>query len=228
MKNKIDRVIVTGSEGVIGSSVAGYLKGPHKVLRLSRRFGHDLTDESFVKRYFAENKAEYLVNCYGMSDPVVKNEKRSSIFNVDIESIETFLKVNVISLFSVCREFAKNREARAIVNLSSIYGFVSPVPKLYDRGEKHIGYSISKGAVIQLTRHLAAHLAPRIRVNCVAPGGVRDKQSEGFIKRYSARAPLGRMMENTELNGLVAYLCSEDSSYMTGSVITVDGGWTAV
>ncbi len=228
VKRKMERVVVTGSEGLIGSSIAKYLEKSCTVLRASRRFGHDLTDEAFVKSYFDKNKAEYLVNCYGMSDPVFEKDKRVSLFNIGLDSIEDFLKVNVVSLFSVCREFARNKEAKAIVNISSIYGLVSPLPALYKDGEKHIGYALSKGAVIQLTKHLAVHLAPRIRVNCIAPGGIRHKQGKEFVKAYSARVPLKRMMEKDELNGLVGYLCSKGSSYMTGAVITVDGGWTAI
>jgi NAD(P)-dependent dehydrogenase (short-subunit alcohol dehydrogenase family) len=225
---KRERVIITGSEGLIGSSVAGHLAKTHKVLKLSRRFSHDLTDEGFVKKWFAANKAEYLVNCYGLSDPVLAGNKRGSLFDVSLEDISKFLSVNVVSLFSVCREFARNKEAKAIVNLSSIYGLVSPAPELYRNGEKHIGYSISKAAVIQLTRHLAVHLAPRVRVNCVAPGGIRHKQGKDFIKRYGEKTLLGRMMEKDELNGIIGFLCSNQASYMTGVVVVVDGGWTAL
>lgn len=225
---KKERVIITGSEGLIGSSVAAYMKKTHKVLKLSYRFGHDLTDEKFVKKWFTENKAEYLVNCYGLSDPVFIDKKRNSLFDISLESVEGFLKTNVVSLFSVCREFARNKEAKSIVNLSSIYGLVSPPPELYQGGEKHIGYSISKAAVIELTKHLAVHLAPRVRVNCIAPGGIRYKQGKEFIKRYNKHAPIGRMMENGELNGAISLFCSDLSSYMTGSVVVVDGGWTSV
>lgn len=223
-----DRVIVTGSEGLIGSSVVAHLKKTYKVLKLSYRFGHNLTDERFVKKWFAENKAEYLVNCYGLSDSVHIGENRTSLFEVSLESVAEFLRVNVVSLFSVCREFAKNKEAKGIVNLSSIYGLVSPLPELYQEGEKHIGYSISKAAVIELTKHLAVHLAPRVRVNCIVSGGIRDKQGKGFIKRYSKHVPFGRMMESAELNGMINLLCSDLSSYVTGSVVVVDGGWTSV
>ena len=226
---KIERVIVTGSEGLIGASVVSYLKKSHKVLKLSRRFGHDLTDEKFVKKWFAENKAEYLVNCYGLSDPVVsRGKKMASLFDASLESVDEFMRVNVVSLFSVCREFARNKEARGIVNLSSIYGIVSPAPGLYRSGEKHIGYSISKSAVIGLTRHLAVHLAPAIRVNCIAPGGIRHEQGSEFIAGYGRRVPAGRMMNADELHGMIGLLCSKRSSYITGAVIPVDGGWTAL
>lgn len=222
-----ERVILTGSEGLIGSALAADLGRTHEVLRLSRRLGHDLTDEAFVKTWFARHPAEYLVLCHGFSDPVLPGGRRATLFDVPLEGVADFLKVNVVSAFSCCREFARRREARGIVLFSSIYGLVSPAPELYGRGEKHVGYSVSKAAVAQLARHLAVHLAPRVRVNCLAPGGVRHTQGRRFLREYGRRVPLRRMMARGELCGLVRHLCSEDSSYMTGSILTVDGGWTA-
>ena len=78
-----------------------------------------------------------------------------------------------------------------------------------------------------MTKFLATHLAPNIRVNCIAPGGVRFDQDEEFIQKYSKLTPMNRMMEKNELNELVEFLCSSGSSYMTGSTIVVDGGWTS-
>jgi len=189
--------------------------------------GHDLTDENFVKSWFKKNKAEYLINLFALNDHIDPKIKRSTLFNISLDSFRKFLEVNVTALFSVCREFAKNKEAKGIVNFASTYGMVSPLPHIYRNGEKHIGYSASKGAVIQLSRHLAVHLAPRVRVNCLVPGGVEHKQGKQFIKNYSKHTPMSRMMKKDELNKLLEYLCSEDSSYMTGSIITIDGGWTA-
>ena len=136
--------------------------------------------------------------------------------------------VNSVALFSVCREFARNEEAKGIVNISSIYGIVSPLPFIYDDTEKHIGYSLSKAAVIQLTRHLATHLAPRMRVNCIVLGGVEDKQGSEFKTKYNSHVPMKRMMKRDEINGLIEYLCSDKSTYMTGSIVIIDGGWTSV
>ena len=91
--------------------------------------------------------------------------------------------------------------------------------------EKHIGYTITKHGVIGLTRHLATHLAPT-RVNTLVPGGVLNNQGEKFIVEYSKNVPLQRMMNVSELIGIVNLMCSEESSYMTGAAIPVDGGWT--
>lgn len=223
------KIIITGSQGLIGSEVARYFKenDRYEILELDIALGHDLTNEEFVRSWFKENKADYLINLFALNDHIDPEIQEPTMFNIDLNSFRKFLEVNVTALFSVCREFAKNEEAKGIINFSSIYGLVSPSPYLYKGGEKHIGYSASKGAVIQLSRHLAIHLAPRIRVNCLAPGGVRYKQGEQFIEKYSQQTPMKRMMNKDELNKFLEYLCSEDSSYMTGSIINIDGGWTA-
>ena len=78
-----------------------------------------------------------------------------------------------------------------------------------------------------LSKHLATHLAPKIRVNTVIPGGVLFEQPDEFVVQYSLRTPLKRMMNPNELFGIVKYLISKESSYTTGTEIKVDGGWTA-
>ena len=74
---------------------------------------------------------------------------------------------------------------------------------------------------------MAVHLAPKIRVNCVAPGGVQFKQDKKFIDKYSKFTPMNRMMKKNEINDLIEYLVSKKSSYVTGSTFVIDGGWTA-
>lgn len=226
---KKNKIIITGSKGLIGSEVSRFFRSckNYQVLELDLSFGHDLTDEKFVKEWFKKNKGHYLINLFAMNDHIGRESGRPDLFNVSLDSFRKFMEVNVTALFSVCREFAKNKEAKGIVNFSSTYGLVSPLPHMYKSGQKHIGYSASKGAVVQLTRHLAAHLAPKVRVNCIVPGGVKHEQDQDFISEYAKHAPAGRMMEKGELNGILEYLCSEKSSYVIGSIISIDGGWTA-
>lgn len=222
-----DTVIITGSNGLIGSDLASNMKAKYKVNRLSLSLGHDLTNEDFVKEYFFQNDAEYLVNCFGYNDHIDKTKNKDGIMDVTLESINKYLLVNVLALFSVCREFAKNPKSKGIVNISSIYGQVSPKKVLYGKSEKHIGYSISKAAVNQMTRHLATHLAPKVRVNCISLGGIEHNQGSDFIEKYSQEVPMRRMMQTDEVFGIINYLCSDKSTYTTGSIINIDGGWTS-
>ena len=226
-----EKFVITGAKGLIGSAVSAHLKSRgFEVLELDLSLGHDLTDEKFVVDWFKAHPAKYLINLFALNDHVDANRKSTSLFDVSLDSIRSYCEINLVALFSVCRSFAKANEKTggAIVNFSSVYGLVSPRRDIYDGAEKHIGYSISKAGVPNLTRHLAVHLAPKFRVNCVVPGGVLNSQPAAFQEKYAKNAPLGRMMEPTEINGLVDYLCSDLSSYMTGSVLTVDGGWTAL
>lgn len=214
------KIIVTGSKGLIGSEVTRYLKTKHEVIEYDYLLGHDFRDEGLVKDLF-RFQADALVNLFALNDHVDSSRGGVGIFDISLESVNDYLQINLTALFSVCREYARNNKQGSIVNFSSTYGIVAP------QWGKHIGYSVSKAGVVMLTKHLAVALAPDIRVNCIAPGGVKHRQGEEFTSKYSKKVPIGRMMEAHELNKAVEYLCLGDSSYMTGSVMQIDGGWTA-
>tara|TARA_Y100001936_G_scaffold239415_1_gene272510 strand:+ start:12461 stop:13132 length:672 start_codon:yes stop_codon:yes gene_type:complete len=220
------KIIITGSEGLLGKEIVKHLEKNHDVLKLDLLLGHDLSDENFVKKWFKKNHATCLVNCFALNDHVEKGKKRPTLFDITLKSFSDFLDVNLVSLFSVCREFARNNKSGSIINFSASTGIVSARPDLYNGGHKHIAYSISKAGVENMTKFLSTHLAPSIRVNCVAPGGVEAGQDKEFIKKYSKLTPLNRMMKKNELNGIIEFLCSSQSSYVTGATFVVDGGWT--
>ena len=167
-----------------------------------------------------------MVNCFALNDHVEKGKKRPTLFDITLKLFSDFLDVNLVSLFSVCREFARNNKSGSIINFSASTGIVSARPDLYNGGHKHIAYSVSKAGVENMTKFLSTHLAPSIRVNCVAPGGVEADQDKEFIKKYSKLTPLNRMMKKNELNGIIEFLCSSQSSYVTGATFVIDGGWT--
>ena len=220
------KMIITGSKGLIGTELCKFFKKKYRLLELDLKLGHDLSDEKFVKKWFKENHADYLVNCFAMNDHVDQKRKKSTLNNISLESFNDYLQVNLTSLFSVCREFSKNNKTGSIVNFSSTYGLVSPRPNLYDGSHKHIAYGISKAGVINLTKYLATHLAPNIRVNCVVPGGVLFNQNKKFRRSYAKLTPMKRMMKKNELNEIVNFLCSDASSYTTGAAFVIDGGYT--
>lgn len=220
------KIIITGSEGLIGKVLVNYLKKNNDILKLDILLGHDLTDEKFVKNWFQHNKADALVNCFALNDHVEENQKRLTLFDVSLDSITQFMNVNLVALFSVCREFARYNDNGTIVNFSASTGIVSARPDLYDGGHKNIGYSVSKSGVINLTKFLATHLAPDFRINCVSPGGIELDQNDEFKKKYSDLTPLKRMMKKDEISGLIEFLISPKSSYVTGANYVIDGGWT--
>lgn len=237
------KIIVTGSEGLIGKAVVEYLAGMqdywghdtyrdcHDVIGIDIK-DVDLTKEDNVKWFFetvSDGRADALINCFALNDHIEKSTTNSGnrLMDVSLDSFDAYLKTNVTALFSVCREFKRNNPKGSIVNFSSTYGLGSPRPDMYGDGEKHIAYGVSKAAVIQLTKHLAAHWAPDMRVNCIVPGGVENGQSQVFIDAYSKHTPMGRMAKVEEICGLVEFLISDKASYCTGGVYPVDGGWTA-
>ena len=221
-------VIVTGSTGLIGRELTKRLQEiGYRVLEADLSLGHDFRNEAFVKDWFRENKAEHLVNLFAINDAITADRRKSSFLDVDLESVSLCMEVNVVALLSVCREYIRNQTSGNIINFSSIYGAVSPRRDMYLSGEKFIGYSASKAAVIQLTRHLATHSAPKFRVNCALPGGIYVDQPEDFVNSYSRNVPIGRMMNPNEISGIVEFLLSDKASYCTGGVYPVDGGWTA-
>jgi len=224
---KIMKIIITGSEGLIGSELSRFLEKNHEIIKIDLVLGHDLDDESFVKDWFSKHKADALVNCFALNDHVKEGQKRGTLFDQDLQTLSKYFQVNLISLFSVCREFARNNSKGTIVNFSATTGIVSARPDIYDGAHKDIGYSISKAGVINLTKYLSTHMAPNFRVNCVSPGGVEHNQDESFKEKYSKLTPMKRMMKKDELNDIIEYLCSEKSSYVTGANFVIDGGWTS-
>tara|TARA_B110001454_G_C12657755_1_gene408214 strand:+ start:298 stop:978 length:681 start_codon:yes stop_codon:yes gene_type:complete len=224
---KIMKIIITGSEGLIGSELSKFLEKNHEIIKIDLVLGHDLDDESFVKDWFSKHKADALVNCFALNDHVKEGQKRGTLFDQDLQTLSKYFQVNLISLFSVCREFARNNSKGTIVNFSATTGIVSARPDIYDGAHKDIGYSISKAGVINLTKYLSTHMAPNFRVNCVSPGGVEHNQDESFKEKYSKLTPMKRMMKKDELNDIIEYLCSEKSSYVTGANFVIDGGWTS-
>jgi NAD(P)-dependent dehydrogenase (short-subunit alcohol dehydrogenase family) len=125
----------------------------------------------------------------------------------------------------------------SIINVGSIYGLVSPNQALYAYREKRDGvpfikavsYAASKSGLVNLTRYLGTYWAPKkVRVNLISFGGVKtaafDKE---FIDAFLERVPMGRQAEIDEYNGVIRFLASDASSYMTGSNVVVDGGFTA-
>lgn len=155
------------------------------------------------------------------------------------DSWDRVMDVNVKGVYLCCKVFG-SAMARAgkgsIINVSSIYGVVSPDQSLYEyrrqRGEtffKPVAYSVSKSALLNLTRYLAVYWAKRdVRVNTLVIAGVFNNQEEAFIAAYCGRIPVGRMARKDEYDGAVLFLAGQASSYMTGSTLTVDGGWTAI
>ena len=149
------------------------------------------------------------------------------------------LNVNLTGHF-ICskvfgREMIKNKSGN-IINISSEIGIISPDQRIYE-GIKNPysdgplnnppGYSATKAGLIYMTKYLASCWGNyNIRVNVLCPGGVYDGHDEKFVVNYSRLVPMDRMAQKDEYKAAIAFLSSNASSYMTGSVLVIDGGKT--
>ena len=141
------------------------------------------------------------------------------------------LEVNLTAPFVLVQAAAADLRVSghgSVINISSIYGLSGPDWRLYEGTSlgNPAAYAASKGGLIQATRWLSTTLAPHVRVNAIAPGGVFRDTQEPFLSRYTARTPLGRMGREEDFMGAVAYLATDLSAYVTGQCLAVDGGWT--
>ncbi len=190
----------------------------------------DVTDASQV-----EALKDACLERFGKVDILVNNAGATEIVPAEEETEESFLRVldvNLNGVFHCAQRFGRvmlEAGRGSIINVSSIFGLVGSgsIPQA--------AYSASKGAVVNMTRELAAQWARRgVRVNGIAPGFFKsemteemfsDERSMAWVRR---KTPMGRPGDVEELAGAVVFLASDSSSYVTGQTIALDGGWTAV
>jgi NAD(P)-dependent dehydrogenase (short-subunit alcohol dehydrogenase family) len=244
-----DRVaIVTGGAGQLGREIVRGLEERGARVAVfdldAERFRVDVTDRAAIESATAEVVSELgvphvLVNAAALdSPPDAPTEEVGPVETYPEESFDAVMDVNVKGTFLCCQVVGGRMAAEgrgSIVNVSSIYGMLSPVQDLYEfrrrGGEeffKPVGYAVSKSALYNLTRYLATYWAKSgVRVNTLTLAGVWNDQPQEFVDSYTARMPLGRMADAREVVGPVVFLASDASSYVTGSNLVADGGWSA-
>lgn len=246
-----DRVaVVTGASGQLGSMMARCLaelgarialvdkdpSGCHALAQEScfggkaQVFQTDITSKDEVREL-----RDAVVSSMGSLNISVQNAGIGVFTHFDERTDDEFsavMNVNLRGTFHCIQAFceAMDGDGGAMINIASVYGMVSPDPRVYgDSGRNSAEvYGATKAGVIQMTRYYAVHLAPRnIRVNSISPGGVFANQDPSFVDAYEQRTPMGRMGDPKDLQGAVAYLASDASAYVTGHNLVVDGGFSA-
>lgn len=205
----------------------------------------DITDRTSVEAALKDVKSKLgnpsiLVNCAAIDiPPSYSAAKKSGLIETD-EAEKTYDRIMAVNVkgMLLCSQIFGNFMAKngggSIINISSIYGEVSPDQRIYLRKGKEreffkpIAYCVSKAAIPNMTRYLATYFAgSNVRVNTLTFGGVFNNQNTEFVENYYSKVPLGRMARKDEYNGAILFLASDASSYMTGSNLIIDGGYTA-
>lgn len=194
---------------------------------------------------FAERAARYVAQLTDSLELLVNNAHPIRSSKVGEDEREHFMqgyKAGVVSVFSLVmalepflkRAVTKFAGGGSVINVASMYGWVSPDHRVYPEGvgKNPASYGAAKAALLQLTRHLACELGPGgIRVNSISPGPFpsdRTKQSAPeLVRALEGRVPLGRCGLASEIGGVVVFLGSRASSFVTGADLAVDGGWRA-
>lgn len=196
-------------------------------LRAAQVLVVDICDEAAVQA--AMNKVERL-------DILVNNAGIGLVGGIEETALDDFqrlFRVNVEGLYLVTKAVMPKLVTSGgnIVNIGSIAGLVGV--------KRRFAYCATKGAVVAMTRQLAGDYAGKVRVNCICPGTVDTPFVEGYLEKFHkhekekvreelhARQPIGRMGRPEEIADLVLYLASDEASFVTGSIMTIDGGWTA-
>jgi NAD(P)-dependent dehydrogenase (short-subunit alcohol dehydrogenase family) len=242
-------VIITGASAGLGARFARVCDAVGARLVLAARrvdrveaLANDLRDAHAVRCDLTEpgapaalvmqtlerhGRVDVVVNNAGVSDPVPALDEATDEFRTTVE-------LNLVAPFELSREAARamiaSERGGSIVNIASLWGMVGvgQIPEA--------GYAASKGGLVNLTRELAAQWARRgVRVNTLAPGWFRTEMTEGRMfgderaeKWMRQRTPMGRGGDEHELDGALLFLASDASSFVTGTVLCVDGGWTAI
>lgn len=215
-------VMVTGGTGGIGKKIIARLEDSYEIIAPSR-IELDLSSEESVEKYVLEmskHQVDILINNAAI-------QKINSLERISMKEFHELLQVNLVSAFTLSVNFSqgmKKRRFGRIVNMSSIWSFLAK--------ENRTVYAASKSGLNSITRSLAIELGRHnVLVNAIAAGYVGTKMTymnntEKDLQEIISRIPLQRLSDPKEIAECVAFLCSENNSYMTGQVLIVDGGYS--
>jgi NAD(P)-dependent dehydrogenase (short-subunit alcohol dehydrogenase family) len=238
-------IVVTGGNGLIGKSILKRIKEEGGIainaeINVVTDLDHgiincDITNENSVKECI-----NLVVERFGKVDGWVNNayprtEDWSKIFEeIPLDSWKKNVDMQLNSIFICCKLVLaqmKKQKSGSVVNISSIYGVVGPDFSVYEGTEMTMpaAYSAIKGGVINFTRYLASYFGEfNIRINCISPGGIFDNQSSKFLSNYQKKVPMKRLGYPEDISPSVTFFLGDDSRYITGQNLIIDGGWTSI
>jgi len=192
----------------------------------------DITDKKSVEKALAS-----IMKKFGRADVLVNNAGIGLFTPFEDRTPEEFekaMRINLLGTFLCSQVFSKQmakQKSGCIINIGSVYGVTSADYRIYGDSGRNSSevYAATKAGVIHMTRYLAVYLARHgIRVNCISPGGLFNKQDPFFVKNYEYKTPMGRMADDTDLKGAAVFLASPAAKYVTGQNLVVDGGFTLI
>jgi len=243
LKDKI--IIVTGGNGLLGNEIILQLKKQGALvinLEINIKTNDELTEVEcdITNTKSIINSIDLILKKYSKIDGLVNNAyPRTSDWgnkfeDVKIESWKSNVDMQMNSIFYLSQrvlEIMQIQKFGSILNMASIYGVVGPDFSVYENTEMTMpaAYAAIKGGVINFTRYLASYYGKyNIRVNCISPGGIYNNQSEIFVKNYERKVPMNRMGKTSDIAPAVCFMLSDESSYITGQNLVIDGGWTSI
>ena len=242
VKDKV--IVITGASGLLGRKIVASLKTRDaKVISTDITFDNqlvddfilDITDEDSVKSVVTD-----IVKKYGRIDGWVNNayprtgDWGKKLEDIPFESWRKNVDMHLNGYYLCCQvvlEHMKQQQFGSLVNMSSIYGMVAPDFSIYEGTAMTMpaAYSAIKGGINNLSRYLASYYGHcNVRINIISPGGIYDNQPDAFVNKYNKKVPLKRMGQPNDIMGPIHFLLSDDSSYITGHNLVVDGGLTIV
>jgi len=243
LKDKV--IVVTGGSGLLGKAFIKKIVSEGGIAinadihasndSKKNEINLDITDESSVKLAI-----DQVVINYGRIDGWVNNAyPRTKDWGTNIEQLplaswKQNVDMHLNGYFCCCREVLlqmKKQGFGSLINMSSIYGINGPDFTVYEGTNigNAVEYSAIKGGLVNLTKYLASYFgASGVRVNCVSPGGIYDNQDPIFVENYNKKVPLKRMGLPEDISPSIAFLLSDESKYITGHNLVVDGGWSIV
>ena len=244
-KNKI--ILITGAFGLLGKQITKnfnkkkanliLVDNKKKSQKVNNAFFYrcDFTKEKereivFKKIKNKHKKIDIIINCAGYTGSIKDKNWITSFENQDLKNWKNAFEVNLNSIFHLSKILQRNLSNNNgnIINLGSIYSILSPDPNLYKglKMSSPAAYAASKGGLQLLTKWLAVHLSPKIRVNMISTIGIKNNQPLKFIKRYEKKIPLRRMCKKEDIIGTINFLASNNSKMITGQNIIIDGGYS--
>lgn len=243
LKGKI--IVVTGGSGLIGRSIIKNIVSNGAIAINAEINVIDNLDEGIVNCDVTDADSvkkciEKVVEKYNVIDGWVNNAyPRTADWGTKFEDIpltswQKNVDLQLNSVFICAQEILrimKNQQFGSIVNISSIYGTVGPDFTIYEGTNMTMpaAYSAIKGGIVNFSRYLASYYGPYgIRVNCVSPGGILDQQDDLFVKQYEKKVPMRRMGLPEDIAPSISFLLSDETKYITGQNLIIDGGWTSI